>query len=153
MDGGRVRQLLSDAKSHADVGDMLLASQLYTRATEIDPENAAAWYGLGVVQISRGFPDESVHAFEKANSLDSEHAPTAADAVPGDGHRVLYVPHDGVRATLVARRRRQLSLAAAGHAGRPGHADGLRRGRGRGSAAAPPTSRRGTTRGRRATRT
>lgn len=79
MDGGRVRQLLSDAKSHADVGDMLLASQLYTKATEIDPENAAAWYGLGVVQISRGFPDESVHAFEKANSLDSEHAPTAAN--------------------------------------------------------------------------
>ena len=38
MDGGRVRQLLSDAKSHADVGDMLLASQLYTKATEIDPE-------------------------------------------------------------------------------------------------------------------
>ena len=71
--------MLSDAKSHADVGDMLLASQLYTKATEIDPENAAAWYGLGVVQISRGFPDESVHAFEKANSLDSEHAPTAAN--------------------------------------------------------------------------
>ena len=79
MDGGRIRQLLTDAKSHADVGDMLLASQLYTKATEIEPNNAAAWYGLGVVQTARGFPDESRHAFEKANMIDPEHAPTAAN--------------------------------------------------------------------------
>ena len=72
-------QLLTDAKSHADVGDMLLASQLYTKATEIEPNNAAAWYGLGVVQTARGFPDDSRHAFEKANMLDPEHAPTAAN--------------------------------------------------------------------------
>ena len=79
MDGGRIRQLLTDAKSHADVGDMLLASQLYTQATEIEPDNAAAWYGLGVVQTARGFPEESTLAFEKANILDPEHAPTAAN--------------------------------------------------------------------------
>ena len=79
MDGGRIRQLLTDAKSHADVGDMLLASQLYTTATEIEPSNAAAWYGLGVIQTARGFPDESRLAFEKANMLDPEHAPTAAN--------------------------------------------------------------------------
>ena len=79
MDGGRIRQLLTDAKSHADVGDMLLASQLYTKATEIEPNNAAAWYGLGVVQTARGFPDDSRLAFEKANMLDPEHAPTAAN--------------------------------------------------------------------------
>ena len=79
MDGGRIRQLLTDAKSHADVGDMLLASQLYTKATEIEPSNAAAWYGLGVIQTARGFPDESRLAFEKANMLDPEHAPTAAN--------------------------------------------------------------------------
>ena len=79
MDGGRISQLLTDAKAHADVGDMLLASQLYTKATEIEPNNAAAWYGLGVVQTARGFPDDSRHAFEKANMLDPEHAPTAAN--------------------------------------------------------------------------
>ena len=79
MVGGRIRQLLTDAKSHADVGDMLLASQLYAKATEIEPNNAAAWYGLGVVQTSRGFPEESRLAFEKANMLDPEHAPTAAN--------------------------------------------------------------------------
>ena len=79
MEGGRIRQLLTDAKSHADVGDMLLASQLYTKATEIEPNNAAAWYGLGVVQTARGFPDDSRHAFEKANMLDPEPAPTAAN--------------------------------------------------------------------------
>ena len=79
MDGGRISQLLTDAKSHADVGDMLLASQLYTKATEIEPNNAAAWYGLGVVQTARGFPEESRVAFEKANMLDPEHAPTAAN--------------------------------------------------------------------------
>tara|TARA_Y100000768_G_scaffold68921_1_gene48388 strand:+ start:14090 stop:15847 length:1758 start_codon:yes stop_codon:yes gene_type:complete len=79
MDGGRIRQLLTDAKSHADVGDMLLASQLYTKATDIEPNNAAAWYGLGVVQTARGFPDDSRLAFEKANMLDPEHAPTAAN--------------------------------------------------------------------------
>ena len=79
MDGGRISQLLTDAKSHADVGDMLLASQLYTKATEIEPDNAAAWYGLGVVQTARGFPEESRLAFEKANMLDPEHAPTAAN--------------------------------------------------------------------------
>ena len=79
MDGGRISQLLTDAKAHADVGDMLLASQLYTKATEIEPNNAAAWYGLGVVQTARGFPDDSRHAFEKANMLDPGHAPTAAN--------------------------------------------------------------------------
>ena len=79
MDGGRISQLLTDAKSHADVGDMLLASQLYAKATEIEPNNAAAWYGLGVVQTSRGFPDESRLAFEKAIMLHPEHAPTAAN--------------------------------------------------------------------------
>ena len=79
MDGGRISQLLTDAKAHADVGDMLLASQLYTKATEIEPNNAAAWYGLGVVQTARGFPDDSRLAFEKANMLDPEHAPTAAN--------------------------------------------------------------------------
>ena len=79
MDGGRISQLLTDAKAHADVGDMLLASQLYTKATEIEPNNAAAWYGLGVGQTARGFPDDSRHAFEKANMLDPEHAPTAAN--------------------------------------------------------------------------
>ena len=79
MDGGRISQLLTDAKAHADVGDMLLASQLYTKATEIEPNNAAAWYGLGVVQTARGFPDDSRLAFEKANKLDPEHAPTAAN--------------------------------------------------------------------------
>tara|TARA_A200000113_G_scaffold65919_2_gene57145 strand:- start:11849 stop:13606 length:1758 start_codon:yes stop_codon:yes gene_type:complete len=79
MDGGRIMQLLTDAKSHADVGDMLLASQLYAKATEIDPNNAAAWYGLGVVQTARGFPDDSRMAFEKANMIDPEHAPTAAN--------------------------------------------------------------------------
>ena len=79
MGEGRIRQLLTDAKSHADVGDMLLASQLYTEATKIEPNNAAAWYGLGVVQTARGFPDESRTAFEKANMLDPEHAPTAAN--------------------------------------------------------------------------
>ena len=79
MDGGRISQLLTDAKSHADVGDMLLASQLYTKATEIEPNNAAAWYGLGVVQTARGFPEESRVAFEKANMIDPEHAPTAAN--------------------------------------------------------------------------
>jgi superkiller protein 3 len=79
MDGGRIMQLLADAKSHADVGDMLLASQLYAKATEIDPNNAAAWYGLGVVQTARGFPDDSRMAFEKANMIDPEHAPTAAN--------------------------------------------------------------------------
>ena len=77
MDGGRIRQLLTDAKSHADVGDMLLASQLYTKATEIEPNNAAAWYGLGVIQTARGFPDESRLAFEKAIILDPEHAPVS----------------------------------------------------------------------------
>ena len=50
MDGGRISQLLTDAKSHADVGDMLLASQLYTKATEIEPDNAAAWY-LSLIHI------------------------------------------------------------------------------------------------------
>lgn len=79
MDGGRIRQLLTDAKSHADVGDMLLASQLYTKATEIEPNNAAAWYGLGVIQTARGFPEDSRLAFEKANLIDPEHAPTAAN--------------------------------------------------------------------------
>ena len=63
MDGDRIAQVLRDARSHADSGDMLISSKLYTDATELDPDSDAAWYGLGVVQTTRGRPEEAIIAF------------------------------------------------------------------------------------------
>ena len=96
MDAGRIGQLLSDAKSHADSGDMLIASQLYTRATEIGINSAAAWYGLGVVQTTRGYPEESIAAFERAYEINPDHAPTAANLA------ILLENIDPERATVLA---------------------------------------------------
>ena len=41
MDGNGIAQVLRDAKSHADSGDMLISSKLYTNATELDSESDA----------------------------------------------------------------------------------------------------------------
>tara|TARA_B100000575_G_scaffold52283_2_gene39023 strand:+ start:2667 stop:4352 length:1686 start_codon:yes stop_codon:yes gene_type:complete len=79
MDEGRIAQMLRDARSHADSGDMLIASQLYTSATRLEPESAAAWYGLGVVQTARGMPEEAILAFEESDRVNPGHGPTMAN--------------------------------------------------------------------------
>ena len=79
MDGNRIAQVLRDARSHADSGDMLTSSKLYTNATELDPESDAAWYGLGVVQTTRGKPEEAITAFENSYRINPNHGPTIAN--------------------------------------------------------------------------
>ena len=79
MDENGIAQVLRDAKSHADSGDMLISSKLYTNATELDSESDAAWYGLGVVQTIRGMPDEAITAFENSYRINPNHGPTIAN--------------------------------------------------------------------------
>ena len=79
MDGDRIAQVLRDARSHADSGDMLISSKLYTDATELDPDSDAAWYGLGVVQTTRGMPEEAIIAFENSYRINPNHGPTIAN--------------------------------------------------------------------------
>ena len=97
MDGSRIAQMLNDARSHADSGDMLIASQLYANAAELEPLSAAAWYGLGVVQTTRGMPGEAIIAFEKSLEINSKHAPTMANLA------VLLESSDPSRASTLAR--------------------------------------------------
>ena len=97
MDGSRIAQMLNDARSHADSGDMLIASRLYANAAELDPLSAAAWYGLGVVQTTRGVPEEAIIAFEKSLGINSKHAPTMANLA------VLLESSDPSRASTLAR--------------------------------------------------
>ena len=97
MDGSRIAQMLNDARSHADSGDMLIASRLYANAAELEPLSAAAWYGLGVVQTTRGVPEEAIIAFEKSLEINSKHAPTMANLA------VLLESSDPSRASTLAR--------------------------------------------------
>ena len=97
MDEGRIAQMLRDARSHADSGDMLIASQLYTNATKLEPESAAAWYGLGVIQTTRGMPEEAIFAFEESDRVNPGHGPTMANLA------VLLENKDPQRASIFAK--------------------------------------------------
>jgi len=89
--------LLNDASSKASSGDLLGALDGYTRATEMDHNNATAWYGLGVVHAKRGDSDMAIPAFEKAHDIEPTHGPTAANLA------ALLENTDATRASQFAR--------------------------------------------------
>jgi len=89
--------LLNDASYKASSGDLLGALDGYTRVTEMDPRNATAWYGLGVVHAKRGDSDMAIPAFEKAHEIEPTHGPTTANLA------VLLENSDTTRATQFAR--------------------------------------------------
>jgi len=92
-----------DTPSLADVNDLVrsgkldLAKWAYSSIVGNDPENAAAWYGLGVVSNQLNNREKSISAFLKSYELDSEHAPTSANLA------ILYSFDDPENADKYAR--------------------------------------------------
>ncbi len=97
MNDGAMSELLDSARSYAQSGNLLLAAEKYNVAVEAFPNSASAWYGLGVVQASRGMTTEAVTAFEKSYSINPNHGATAANLA------VLLESSDPVRAGELAR--------------------------------------------------
>jgi len=89
--------LLNDASSKASSGDLLGALEGYSKATEIDPRCASAWYGLGVIHAKRGDSKMAIPAFEKAHDIEPDHGPTTANLA------VLLEKNDAPRASQFAR--------------------------------------------------
>ncbi len=89
--------LLNDASSKASSGDLLGALEDYSKATEIDPRSASAWYGLGVIHAKRGDSEKAIPAFEKAHDIEPSHGPTTANLA------VLLEKNDAPRASNFAR--------------------------------------------------
>jgi|TARA_B100001996_G_scaffold257564_1_gene200278 tetratricopeptide (TPR) repeat protein len=97
MDDGGMTELLDSARSYAESGNLLLAAEKYNEAVDSYPSSATAWYGLGVVQASRGMTVDAVTAFEKSYSINPEHGATAANLA------VLLEGSDPARAGELAR--------------------------------------------------
>jgi len=97
MNDGAMSELLDSARSYAESGNLLLAAEKYNEAVEAYPSSASAWYGLGVVQASRGMTVDAVAAFEKSYSINPEHGATAANLA------VLLESSDPIRAGELAR--------------------------------------------------
>ena len=97
MNDGAMSELLDSARSYAESGSLLLAAKKYNEAVEAYPSSASAWYGLGVVQASRGMTVDAVAAFEKSYSINPDHGATAANLA------VLLESSDPIRAGELAR--------------------------------------------------
>jgi len=46
------------------------SAEAFKKATDLDPEDASAWVGLGLAQNQSEMPDEAVKSFERAISID-----------------------------------------------------------------------------------
>jgi tetratricopeptide (TPR) repeat protein len=53
-------------------GEILLAKKYYRDAIELAPEFADPWFGLGIIELNKGNPDDSLIFFRKAVHLDDE---------------------------------------------------------------------------------
>jgi len=60
------------AECYERTGDVLLARKYYQDAIELSPEYADPWFGLGVIELNTGNPDESIIFFRRAVRLDDE---------------------------------------------------------------------------------
>lgn len=61
------------------VGDYESAKSEYGLIIDSEPDNSAAWYGMGVVEHARGNISAAINAFERAFLLNRHHAPTSAN--------------------------------------------------------------------------
>lgn len=55
-----------------DVGKFDLAENAYARATEVDPDNADAWYWLGISRKNQGKSADAADALAEATSLNPD---------------------------------------------------------------------------------
>jgi hypothetical protein len=54
----------------AELGDLVGAEQAFGEVTNLDPNNAAAWFNLGVTQMAQGKYDVAVDALTEAHRID-----------------------------------------------------------------------------------
>jgi tetratricopeptide (TPR) repeat protein len=97
MNDGDLIKLLLQAEEKANANDLHSSSELYKRVTTLDPKNASAWYGFGVIQAKIGEREKAVQAFENAFELNSKHGPSAANLA------VLIEKIDSKRSANLAR--------------------------------------------------
>ena len=67
------------AQQFVTVGDYESAKSEYCLIIDSEPDNSAAWYGMGVVEHARGDIYAAINAFERAFLLNRHHAPTSAN--------------------------------------------------------------------------
>ena len=77
--GTSLDEVMEIADSHANSGNDAEAIQAYMEALEIDPENATAWYCLGVLYSRTNSLDKAVESFQKSNKIFPNHPPTLAN--------------------------------------------------------------------------
>ena len=67
------------AQQFVTIGDYESANFEYGQIIDSEPDNSAAWYGMGVVEHARGDIPAAINAFERAFLLNRHHAPTSAN--------------------------------------------------------------------------
>jgi len=95
---------LAQANALVRNGDILVAKDAYLECVELDSDNSAAWYGLGVVNHQLGDEEAAIVAFERSFQLNRFHAPTAANLA------VLYSQRDKDSASKYANAALELGL-------------------------------------------
>ena len=92
-----INELLLRAEEKANANDLHSSSELYQHVTTLDPNNASAWYGYGVLQAKIGERKNAIEAFENAFNLNPNHGPSAANLA------VLIEKNDSKRSANLAR--------------------------------------------------
>ena len=92
------------AQQFVTVGDYESAKSEYGLIIDSEPDNSAAWYGMGVVEHARGDISAAINAFERAFLLNRHHAPTSANLA------FLFTERDAGKAAKYAKAAIDLGL-------------------------------------------
>jgi tetratricopeptide (TPR) repeat protein len=74
-----IKQLLVDAGSSATSKNYSESANLYKKATDVDKNSTAAWYGLGVMYAKLGNLEDSIKSFEQAHRINPDYGATNAN--------------------------------------------------------------------------
>ena len=74
--GVPISELLQEATEFALSGKNDNAVEIFEKVVSIDPENANAWYCLGVLLSESGNFTEAIHSFENSDKFYPNHGPT-----------------------------------------------------------------------------
>ena len=80
------------------------AHEAYQSIVEEEPENSAAWYGLGIISNKLGFHDAAIEYLEHSFRLNKNHAPTVANLA------ILYSRSESEKANSFAQLALDLGL-------------------------------------------
>tara|TARA_B100001123_G_scaffold130106_1_gene151142 strand:+ start:21671 stop:22849 length:1179 start_codon:yes stop_codon:yes gene_type:complete len=77
--GGNIAEIMDEASVMANSGNTAEAIDMYMTAISLDPENATAWYCLGVLHSRIDSHMEAVDSFENSDNFYPNHGPTLAN--------------------------------------------------------------------------